>query len=119
MLFRKLKTYNFIPAVILFLLFLILNSVLSPTFFTISSLSGFFATYAPLIVLAVGETFVLIGGGIDISLGAIVSVVNVLLVTLWGLHWSLSSAIVVSMLAGTAIGVVNGILISILKVTPL
>ncbi|PSR30620.1 MAG: ABC transporter permease [Sulfobacillus benefaciens] len=119
MLFRKLKTYSFIPAVILFLVFLILNSVLSPTFFTISSLSGFFGTYAPLVVLAVGETFVLVGGGIDISLGATVSVVNVLLVTLWGLHWSLSLAIVVSMLAGTAIGVVNGLLISVLKVTPL
>lgn len=119
MLLRKLRTYSFIPAVILFLVFLILNSLLSPTFFTVSSLSGFFATYAPLVVLAVGETFVLVGGGIDISLGAIVSVVNVLLVTFWGWHWALPMAITVAMLAGSAIGVVNGVLVSVLKVTPL
>lgn len=110
---------SFVPALVLFLAFMVLNSVISPNFLTVTTLSGVAETYAPLVVLAVAETFVLVGGGIDISLGATVSLVNVLLVVLWGHHWPFFIAAAAAISAGALVGVMNAILVAILKVTPL
>lgn len=113
------RQYSFVPALVLFFLFMVLNSVISSNFLTVTTLSGIAETYAPLVVLAVAETFVLVGGGIDISLGATVSLVNVLLVVLWGHHWSLIAAAAVSIGVGMLVGVMNAVLIALLNVTPL
>ena len=43
--------------------------------------------FLPLILVAVGQAIVILAGGIDISVGAIVSIVNALLATQIGLQW--------------------------------
>ncbi len=116
---RQVGTRSFIPALLLFILFIVINSIITPDFLGYNSLETLVATYAPVVLMAIGETIVLIGGGIDISLGSIVSLVNVLLVALYANHWPFSVAIICAVLAGTCVGVLNGLVIARFNVTPL
>jgi ribose transport system permease protein len=51
------------------------------SYFDLSTVTG---TAGGLALAGIGETIVVIGGGLDLSVGAVVSLVNVLLVTLIG-----------------------------------
>lgn len=63
-------------------------------------------------LLAVGMTFVLIVGGIDLSVGSVVGLTGVTAVLMMnaGLPWPL--AILVSLLLGAAVGLINGSIIA-------
>ncbi len=85
-------------------------------------LSGNFRTFLPLMILAVGQTFVVIGGGIDLSVGAIVSMTAAILVTDWLPESDFGAfALVVALacLAGMAAGLLNGLCVSVLRLQPI
>jgi ribose transport system permease protein len=71
-------------------------------------------------VVSIGMTFVIIGGGIDLSVGAIVALSSVWCTTLatqtmaQDTHWLV--IVLVALLVGAACGVVNGVLIAYGKV---
>jgi ribose transport system permease protein len=69
------------------------------------------------IVLAAGMTFVILTGGIDLSVGAVLAVAAVVAVamSLSGLAWL---AIPMALIAGLALGAVNGSLIAFLRLPP-
>ncbi len=69
------------------------------------------------IVLAAGMTFVILTGGIDLSVGALLAVAAVVAVamSLSGLAWL---AIPMALIAGLALGAVNGSLIAFLRLPP-
>ena len=69
------------PSLILFLVVVVLNSFISRNFLSVTSLTSFLQTTTPIVLISVGMAVVMLGGGIDLSLGAIVSVVNVIMVT--------------------------------------
>jgi ribose transport system permease protein len=76
----------------------------------------------PLIFLAVGQTFVMIGGGIDISVGGIVSIINVILATRVGLEGSpeqMWQFVAISLFAGLVAGAINGFFIAFLRLQPI
>src|SRR5262249_31969853 len=52
-------------------------SILSPYFLTPSNLTNVLVQSAPLLILAAGQTFALLMGGLDLSQGSIVSLVSV------------------------------------------
>jgi ribose transport system permease protein len=69
------------------------------------------------IVLAAGMTFVILTGGIDLSVGAVLAVAAVVAVgaSLTGFAWL---AIPMALIAGLALGAVNGSLIAFLRLPP-
>jgi ribose transport system permease protein len=69
------------------------------------------------IVLAAGMTFVILTGGIDLSVGAVLAVAAVVAVamSLSGLAWL---AIPTALIAGLALGAVNGSLVAFLRLPP-
>jgi ribose transport system permease protein len=73
-------------------------------------------------VVSIGMTFVIIGGGIDLSVGAILALSSVWCTTFatqtmaGDTHWSLM--IVVALLVGAGCGLVNGLLIAYGRVVP-
>ena len=73
-------------------------------------------------VVSVGMTFVITGGGIDLSVGAIVALASVWSTTLAtqslarGNHWTL--IILVALIVGMGCGLVNGLLIAYGRVVP-
>jgi ribose transport system permease protein len=90
----------------------------SDTFATVANAENMSRVAGILLVVAVGQMFALVVGGFDISVGAnmgFVSTVCALGMTQWG---GLGTGIALGLLAGAAVGLVNGILIAGLGVSP-
>ncbi|CAA9353891.1 Ribose ABC transport system, permease protein RbsC [uncultured Leptolyngbya sp.] len=100
------------------LLICILFTVLSPNFLNAGNMVNIARQASINIVLATGMTFVILTGGIDLSVGSILgvsAVVAVLVSLLPALSWA---AIPVALLTGLLIGLVNGALIAFLDLPP-
>ncbi|MCL4559174.1 MAG: ABC transporter permease [Chloroflexi bacterium] len=65
---------------------------------------------AMLIVIALGQLLVIVTGGIDLSLGAMVAVTSVLLISFQ--DYGMGAAILISLIAAVAFGMVNGVLVT-------
>jgi ribose/xylose/arabinose/galactoside ABC-type transport system permease subunit len=94
-------------------------SVLFPeSFATRGNVANMASVASILFVVAIGQSFALVVGGLDISVGAnmgFVSIVAALFMTEGG---SLVAGVAFALLAGTLVGVVNGILVARVAVTP-
>ncbi|GBE91857.1 ABC transporter permease subunit [Nostoc cycadae] len=96
----------------------ILFSLLSPNFFTAGNAVNILRQASINIVLATGMTFVILTGGIDLSVGSILAVsavVAVLVSLLPALGWL---AVPSALLTGLLLGLLNGALITFLDVPP-
>ena len=109
-------------ALILMILAIIVNALLQPNMLALDTLNSNMRVFLPMVFLAVGQTFVMIGGGIDISVGGIVSIVNVILATRVGLEGSpelMWQYVAVALLAGILAGAINGFFIAFLRLQPI
>jgi len=110
-----LRSLGILP--ILFLI-CILFAMLNPNFLTAVNLINVFRQASINIVLAAGMTFVILTGGIDLSVGSILACTAVL--SLMSslkpeMHWA---TIVVPLAAGLVMGALNGVLIAYVKLPP-
>jgi erythritol transport system permease protein len=122
---RVLKLRAFIALAVVTLVF----SLLSPEFLTTGNLSILVKHVAINAILAIGMTFVILSGGIDLSVGSVVGfcgmVAGLLLsrglvlaplgVVVYPHAWFV---VAIALLAGMAIGAVNGVIVSRLNVAP-
>jgi ribose transport system permease protein len=69
-------------------------------------------------VVTVGMTFVIIGGGIDLSVGAIIAVAGVWSTTLATQSYGTAGMIFTALLVGVVVGLINGVLISYGRLVP-
>jgi len=96
----------------------ILFTFLTPTFLTPGNLVNIIRQASINIVLATGMTFVILTGGIDLSVGSILgvsAVVAVLVSLIPALGWA---AVPAALLAGLGMGLANGALIAFLDLPP-
>ena len=77
-----------------------------------------FVDNAYLIVLAVGMTFVILTGGIDLSVGAVVALSTVVVATMLKSGWPAPVAIAAAMLVGPLLGLTIGLIIEYFEVQP-
>jgi ribose transport system permease protein len=107
---------------ILLVLSIIVNLILQPNMFAKETLNSNMRVFLPIILLSVGQAIVILGGGIDISVGGIVSIVNTVLATRVGLDGSperMWQFVFVSLLAGLLAGAINGFFIAYLRLQPI
>lgn len=107
-----------VPAVypIFFVLFFIV-STLSPSYSEVNGILAFLRRTAPLGILAIGEMIVLASGGFDLSIGSIVTLVCLASSLLLNNDPANAyPAIGIMMAIGIGIGLVNGLVVSYLKV---
>lgn len=101
-----------------FIVLILAFAILSPYFLTLDNLLAIALQSAINAVIALGMTFVIATGGIDLSVGSIVALAGVIMADLM----RSGVGVPVSMLAGTVIGVgcgtVNGLLITKAKLPP-
>ena len=100
----------------------VINFILQPNMFTRETLNSNMRVFLPIILMAVGQAIVILGGGIDISVGGIVSIVNTVLATRVGLNGSpeeMWKYVFISLLIGLLAGAVNGFFIAYLRLQPI
>lgn len=109
-------------ALVLLVLSIIINLILQPNMFARETLNSNMRVFLPIILMAIGQAIVILGGGIDISVGGIVSIVNTVLATRVGLNGSpeeMWKYILVSLLIGLLAGAINGFFIAYLRLQPI
>jgi ribose transport system permease protein len=109
-------------ALILLVVSVIINLFLQPNMFAKETLNSNMRVFLPIILMAVGQAIVILGGGIDISVGGIVSIVNTVLATRVGLNGTpeeMWKFVFVSLLIGLLAGVINGFFIAYLRLQPI
>ena len=87
-------------------------------FFTESNISTILRLAAAIGVVSVGMTFVIISGGIDLSVGSMVALSSVWLTTLATQSYGPFVMVLCGLAVGLACGLVNGVLIAYGKVVP-
>jgi ribose transport system permease protein len=93
-------------------------SVLTPHFFTVTNLLNVAQQTVINALIAVGLTYVIISGGIDLSVGSILAFSGVVMAHTLRLGWPLPLAILAGVGVGAGSGLVNGLLISYGRLPP-
>jgi ribose transport system permease protein len=101
-------------------------SINNPIFFSSGVFANILLDWAPLTLIAVGETFVIISGGIDLSVGAVTGfsgiiaafVMRDLTQMMWGETATLLIGVLVTLLVGGGLGLINGLLITVTRLVP-
>jgi ribose transport system permease protein len=109
-------------ALVLLIVTLFLNFIYQPNLFERSTLNSNLRVFLPLILIAAGQAIVILGGGIDISVGAIVSIVNAILTTQLGPNADPQKTILfllLVLLVGMAAGAINGFFTAVLRLQPI
>jgi inositol transport system permease protein len=97
----------------------VLFSSMTSRFLTGTNLSVILNQVSVNAILAFGVTFVIIAGGIDLSLGSLVAVCGVVVALLsQNNEFSLWIAVIGTLVAGLALGALNGIIVVLTKVPP-
>lgn len=116
---KKIKLPNETGIAIVMLLVLLVGFIATPNFLTVSNILILLLNGSVICFLCLGQTFVLLTGGIDLSTGSIVAMTCVLAAVFMEylqLAWYI--AVVLVLAIGAFTGFVNGFIISKTKVPP-
>lgn len=115
---RLLRLINENKIFIGLLALIVISTILSPHFLTVRNLFNVLKGTTVVATIAIGMTYVILSGGIDLSTGTMVAFISCTggLMLLSGM--GTFTTILVLLLLGTVVGVINGILIQQFKLEP-
>jgi ribose transport system permease protein len=93
-------------------------SILSPYFLTVQNLSSVARQTAVINIIAFGMTLIMISGGIDLSVGSVMGFAGICGTMLLQAGVPLLPCLLGAMLAGAAWGLLNSLLITLLRISP-
>jgi ribose transport system permease protein len=100
-------------------LMMLVMKALNPTFGSMEQIAAILTTSIFLVIAAYGQGLVILLGGIDLSVGVVMSIAGMIIAGLTnGSNEALVWAIPVTLLSCIAIGLVNGLGVAFLKVPP-
>lgn len=103
---------------ILFSILSIVISIVTPNFLNSQNIINILRQSSIIGVMAIGTTFVIIGGGFDISVGSVLALSAAMALGLQAeMHWLLATAVV--LLVGITIGFCNGFLAAKIGIVPI
>ncbi|MBZ9741558.1 MULTISPECIES: ABC transporter permease [unclassified Mesorhizobium] len=105
------RNYNVLFGLTLLALLVLLWIVLSlatPSFASGNNIANLLRQGSMIAIMAVGQTFVIITGGIDLSVGAVVGFATVVVALLINAGVPIALAILITLLVGVAIGLFHG-----------
>ncbi|HEX7815826.1 ABC transporter permease subunit [Dyella sp.] len=115
---RALTLVQRLGSVIGLLLLFVALSILSPDFLTTGNLLTVLRQVSVNALIAFGMTFVILTGGIDLSVGALLAFAGAVTAGVMAAGHGMGLAIIAGLGTGMALGVVNGILVSWGRVAP-
>ena len=105
-----------IAAAVVFAALLAFVQVISPKGLTYYDISSLMTSGAPLALAAIGQTFVIIVGGFDLSAGAAISLVNAVIATMpQETAAGQVGAVAAGLAVGVAVGAFNGFFVAFLR----
>ena len=114
------RSRGFLVALAVLVILFLIVGVITPGAFSYFELSFMSAGGATLALAAMGQTFVTLTGGFDLSTGAVVSLVNVVLATSIGPDIGSQIAMGVAALAiGGLVGAFNGFFVAFARLQPI
>jgi ribose transport system permease protein len=101
-------------------------SAFNPRFFSIAAAANILQDFSPVVLMAIGQTFIIASGGIDLSVGSTLGISGVIMAlvirTLTEKSFDPVATIVLGLAAAVAvggiIGLTNGLLISYVRIVP-
>jgi ribose/xylose/arabinose/galactoside ABC-type transport system permease subunit len=116
----KVRTiFRRIPAVVWFMIILIIAfGTMSDRYLTVRNFLILFQQGSVMLVVASAATFVIISGGLDLSLGAILTISGVTVAMAVNAGMPIVVAVLIASLTGFACGAINGFLISFCGMAP-
>lgn len=93
-------------------------SFINPTFHSNRNISNLLRQIAPILIIGLGQSFVLITGNIDLSIGSVVGMSCMISATLMTKGMSPFMAVVITLFICVLTGLINGVLVSGIKIPP-
>ena len=116
--FRTVLSNQAVSMLLILILMWLLLSLLSPYFFTASNLWEITLQTAVIGIIAAGQTLVILSGGIDLSVGSVFACAGIAGGLVFQATGNLWLTLAATLLTGAALGSLNGLFISQLRVPP-
>ncbi len=114
----KIINIKGLPILIGFIVLVVLASVLSPSFLQPTNLFNILRQVSSNCIIAVGMTFVILTGGIDLSVGSIVALASVLVALAQNYGMNSFVTVIIGLGTGAFCGLFNGFIIVNRKLQP-
>jgi ribose transport system permease protein len=119
---RPMDLKHSVPVIGIYLvlvLFLILLSLINPSFFTLGSITNLIGMALPLVFVSMAQTMVTLIKGIDLSVGPTVSLITVFCASLMSADGHNTAIILIgALLVGALVGAINGGLVVLGRLQP-
>lgn len=100
------------------ILLCIVFGIINPIFFTYRNISNLLRQIAPTLLIGIGQSYVLITGNIDLSIGSVVGMSCMISATLMTKGVNPWAAVVITVVLCVIMGILNGILVAKCKLPP-
>lgn len=102
----------------------VVGFLINPDFLSVTNLDNVITRSSYTAIIAVGATFVLSSGGLDLSVGAMVAFVagiTIMFMNIMAPHlglWAIPAGMVVAVVTGTLCGLLNGLIVTVGRIEP-
>ena len=115
---KLINQINIYRSVLILLVICVFATILSPSFLSVTNLFNVFKQITVPGIVGCGMTFVILTGGIDLSVGSILGLSGVLASGVLASTGNTAAAVAVSLVVGVACGAVNGFFVSVCGIPP-
>ena len=115
---NTMKYMSELTTVIALIILMAVITIINSNFLTANNLLNLLLQVTSNALIAFGMTFVILTGGIDLSVGSILALSSALTAGLLGSGMPVTLAILISLIMGCILGMMNGLLISYGKLAP-
>ena len=112
--FQKMITSQAFWVTVALAILIVFMTILEPSFGTTENVTNITRNFAPIAIMALGMTVVLITGGIDLSVGSVMGLVAIVAGLMLTWHYLWYVAFGAGLLAGLACGAFNGFFVACL-----
>ncbi len=103
---------------------LLIGFIINPDFLSVTNLSNVITRSAFIAIIAVGATFVISSGGLDLSVGSMAAFITGVTIMFMNMMapdlgtWSIPAGMAFALVVGLACGLVNGAIVTVGKIEP-
>ena len=110
--FRRLLRTDEVSVFVPLLIIMAITTIFRPDFLTVKNFAAIFTQIPFIALVALGVSFPLMTGNIDISTGRVAGFAGIIMASMCYEHgWPIFPAMMLGLICGVAVGVVNGILV--------